>query len=113
MKRILHILFENYCSVQSTRFYGYSRGPWRAAVHRLKYHQDMGIAEELSVLLIQRYSDEFKWQIDVITSIPTSRERYIERGYNLAYLFAKPFAWAIYNRELRYWFNPREIRHPG
>jgi competence protein ComFC len=61
----------------------------------VKYHEDIGLAEELSSLLIAEFQQEMKWQIDVVTAIPLSPERYLERGYNQAYLFARPFAWAI------------------
>ncbi len=80
---------------KAIRSYGYFRGPLRAAIHRVKYHQDMGLAEELCGLLIEKYQHELKWPIDVVTAIPLSRERYFERGYNQAFLFARPFAWAI------------------
>ena len=53
------------------------------------------MAEELSGLLITMFKADLNWHIDLVTAIPLSRERYFERGYNQAYLFAKPFAWAI------------------
>ena len=56
----------------------------------------MGLAEELGCMLVEKFNHELRWEVDVVTAIPLSRERHFERGYNQVYLFARPFAWAIH-----------------
>lgn len=69
-------------------------GPLRAALHRLKYERDIGLAEPLSKHLIELYN-EFKWDIDLVIPIPLGARRARERGYNQAALLARPLAYAL------------------
>jgi len=66
-------------------------GPLRNAIHHLKYHQDIALAESLSEILYQKIT-ETKWHFDLITSVPLSKERMKERGYNQSSMLAFPLA---------------------
>jgi ComF family protein len=66
-------------------------GPLRTAIHQLKYHQDIALAESLAELLFQRIN-ALKWDFDIVTSVPLSKERQKERGYNQSNLLAIPLA---------------------
>jgi ComF family protein len=66
-------------------------GPLRTAIHHLKYNQDIALAESLSEILFQKIL-EMKWDSDIITSVPLSKERMKERGYNQSSLLAYPLA---------------------
>ena len=66
-------------------------GPLRTAIHHLKYHQDVALAESLSEILYRKIT-EMQWRFDIITSVPLSKERLKERGYNQSSLLAYPLA---------------------
>lgn len=68
-------------------------GALRNAIHRLKYKQDMALADALSRPLI-RFFQRLQWQLDLALPAPLSRQRLQERGYNQADLLARPLAWA-------------------
>ncbi len=69
-------------------------GVLRKAIHRLKFQNDLGLAETFSADLV----DEFQflgWPIDLITAVPLSKRRKKERGYNQSGLLARNLAWAV------------------
>ncbi len=68
-------------------------GPLRLALHRLKYRQDVGLAEALSIHLIDLLAG-LNWPIELITAVPLSANRMRKRGYNQARLLARPLALA-------------------
>jgi competence protein ComFC len=75
------------------RSWGQYSGPLREAIHRLKYQNDIGLAEVLSIHLIELfYSTD--WKIDVITAVPLGLKRRSQRGYNQSNLLALPLALA-------------------
>jgi len=65
------------------------KGAVRDAVHRLKYKNDMGLAEKLADHLIDFYKTQ-GWQVDMIIPMPLFENRQIERGYNQSALLAIP-----------------------
>lgn len=73
-------------------------GPVRNALHRLKYHRDIGLGESLSRCLAELLASS-GWQVDTVVPVPLSRQRQAERGYNQAAFLALPLALA---RGLRY-----------
>jgi len=75
------------------RGWGLYNGPLRAAIHRLKYRHDLGLAEALSRHLIDHFQT-LSWSIDLITAVPLSPGRLSERGYNQSGLLAYPLALA-------------------
>ncbi len=66
-------------------------GAVRKAVHQLKYHRDLALAETLAgaLLLLVR---EMEWRVDVVLPVPLGKARHRERGYNQAALLAFPLA---------------------
>lgn len=76
------------------RSWGRYSGPLREAIHRLKYQNDIGLAESLSSHLLELYALS-GWKIDLITSVPLGLKRRKQRGYNQSNLLALPFAWAV------------------
>jgi ComF family protein len=79
---------------QKLRSFGVFESVLRKSLHRLKYQNDPGVAEALSKHLIELYND-FKWDINLITPVPLSKQRIKERGYNQSDLLARPLAYAI------------------
>lgn len=67
------------------------QGIAREAVQRLKYQNDLGLAEKLAGLMIP-YLDRQNWQFDIIIPLPLFHQRQKERGYNQAALLALPIA---------------------
>jgi competence protein ComFC len=63
----------------------------RHAIHKLKYQNDLSLAEILSRPLIKLLKD-VTWEIDVVIPVPLSELRQKERGYNQAALLAFPIA---------------------
>jgi ComF family protein len=74
------------------------QGPLRKAIHSLKYQNNIGLAEALSVHLVELL-DRLEWRIDLVIPVPLAAQRRLERGYNQASLLALPVA---LSRELRY-----------
>jgi len=72
----------------AVRSWGRYEGRLRNAIHRLKYHNDIGISEELARPL-QSLLIEQAWQLDIITAVPLNRKRLRERGYNQSALLAR------------------------
>ena len=65
--------------------------PLKEAIHRLKYHNDIGLANNLSDYLVKLYESN-KWEVDLIAAVPLEKKRLRERGYNQAAVLAKSFA---------------------
>ncbi|MRR29981.1 ComF family protein [bacterium] len=86
------------------RSWGTYEGTLRTAIHRLKYHSDIGLSEDLAKPLIGLLRD-LSWQIDMITAVPLSGKRKRERGYNQAALLAR---WIGLSEGLP--FHPNMIR---
>lgn len=82
---------------QALRSIGYYSGPLRKAIIRLKYSRDLGLGEALAGHLSHLLM-ELNWQIDLVTSVPLSKGRLRQRGYNQAAVLATPVALAIHKR---------------
>lgn len=70
------------------RSWGSYEGTLRTAIHRLKYHSDIGLSEILARPLTELLRD-LNWQIDLVTAVPLSNKRRRTRGYNQAALLAR------------------------
>ena len=79
---------------EACRCWGQYGGPLREAIHRLKYQNDVGLAEALSGHLIELFSGS-GWEIDLITAVPLGLKRRKQRGYNQSSLLALPLALAV------------------
>ncbi len=66
-------------------------GTVRKAVHQLKYHRDLALAETLAGFLLALV-DALGWRVDVVVPVPLGKARYRARGYNQAALLAFPLA---------------------
>jgi len=69
-------------------------GPFRKALHRLKYRRDVGLGDALAALLAE-YASGLNWPVDLITPVPLSKKRLQERGYNQVALIARPLSLAL------------------
>ena len=67
-------------------------GALRKAIHKLKFQNDLGLAETFSACLIDEFFST-EWPIDVITAVPLSKNRQKERGFNQSILLARTLAW--------------------
>lgn len=67
------------------------KGAVRGAIHRLKYDNDMGLAEIMADQLIEFYRTQ-RWQVDMIIPVPLFENKQIERGYNQSALLAIPMS---------------------
>lgn len=74
--------------IRSVAFF---EGPLRHALHRLKYQQDVILADALARLLVEAWRT---WELpgEVVVPVPLSERRLRERGYNQAGLLARAFA---------------------
>ncbi len=86
------------------RSWGTYEGTLRTAIHRLKYHSDIGLSENLAKPLAGLLRD-LNWQVDLVTAVPLSGKRKRERGYNQAALLAR---WISLSEGLP--FQPNMIR---
>ncbi|NPV57377.1 MAG: ComF family protein [Anaerolineae bacterium] len=66
-------------------------GVARSALHRLKYSRDISLAASLAPAMIE-YLQTLNWQPDIISPIPISKDRYLQRGYNQSAFLAFPIA---------------------
>ena len=80
------------------RSYGFYQPPLLDAIHKLKYQNDIGIAESLSTYLVELYQ-AIEWETDIVIPVPLNKQKLSSRGYNQAKLIARPFSLAI-NRPL-------------
>lgn len=78
---------------QALRSWAVFQGKIRNALHRLKYHRDVGLGEALARPLSE-YFRQLEWQVDLVVPVPLGANRMAERGYNQATLLARPLAWA-------------------
>lgn len=76
------------------RTWGTHEKSLRNAIHRLKYHHDLGLAEELAKTMVH-LTHEHLWPVDLIVPVPLAPHRFKERGYNQAALIAAPLAWQL------------------
>ncbi len=67
------------------------KGSVRRAVHRLKYHRDLALAETLAGELLALVQSE-GWAVEAVVPVPLGPMRRRERGYNQAALLAFPLA---------------------
>ena len=73
------------------RSWGIFVGPLREAIHKLKYHHDIGLGEALASHLIDLFLST-GWEVDLITPVPLNASRLQERGYNQSALLARPLS---------------------
>ncbi len=78
-------------ALDGVRAAAYHEGPLRSAIHRLKYNNDIGLAEALAPWL------EGCWRLhglaaDLIMPVPLAPQRQRQRGYNQATLLAEALA---------------------
>lgn len=78
-------------SYQAMRSWAKFSGPLREAIHRLKYKNDLGLGEALSMNLIELFN-HLKWPVNLIVPVPLGLKRQQERGYNQSGLLARPIA---------------------
>lgn len=81
-------------SMKAVRSWAVFDGPVRKALHRVKYHRDLALADDLSQALGELYRS-LGWTIDIVIPVPLSNQRKKERGYNQAALLARPLAWEL------------------
>lgn len=85
------------CSVnppdfEAARSWGYYEGGLRQAIHSLKYHRNLGIAEVLASRMVETIRT-LNWKFDIIIPVPIGRKRLIERDYNQAAKLAQWISW--------------------
>jgi competence protein ComFC len=66
-------------------------GAIQNAIVRLKFHNDLGIGYVFAAKLADLIKKN-NWQVDLITPVPSSRERLKSRGYNQAGVLARSVA---------------------
>jgi ComF family protein len=69
---------------------GLHEGPLRAAVHRLKYGGERGLADDLGELVAREVARDLACGVvlDALVPVPLHRSRALERGYDQAALLA-------------------------
>jgi ComF family protein len=93
---------------KAMRSWAQYKDPIKQAIHQLKFKGDITLAEVLARSLITLF-EELDWPVDIITAVPISKKRQLERGYNQAALLARPLAIAC---QLPFEPNAlRKIRH--
>lgn len=63
----------------------------REAIHKLKYENDLGLAEVLSHYLFD-FINQIGWKVNLIVPVPLNQARLRERGFNQAALLSLPLA---------------------
>ena len=85
-------------------------GSVREALHRLKYKNDIGLAEVFSRHLLKLLNAQ-NWTVDFIFPVPLNTEKFRERGYNQSTLLARPISLStglpLKNRTLKRIINTR------
>jgi competence protein ComFC len=66
-------------------------GPLRNAIHRIKYKQDIGLAENFVQYMVEGIEHQ-GWIFDMVIPVPLNKTRLKERGYNQSALLAWPIA---------------------
>ena len=69
------------------RSWGIHHGPLKNAIHKMKYNNDVGLAEAFRENLI-KVVVQMDCAVDLITAVPLSKDRLRTRGYNQAALLA-------------------------
>ncbi len=69
-------------------------GPFRKAILRLKFKNDLGISEIFAQKLARRII-KVDWHPDLVVAVPLSKQHQKTRGFNQAELLAKPLSWLI------------------
>ena len=69
-------------------------GAIRKSLHSMKYRRNIGMGEELAAEMIP-FVKQLEWHVDLAVPVPLGMQRYRERGYNQATLFARPLALAM------------------
>ena len=91
-------------NLKMIRAYSFYQPPLSSAIKKLKYNQDIGIAEVLANFLVELYNKN-KLDIDMVIPVPLSPKRLHERGYNQSFLLALPLSMKIkkpiYKQSLR------------
>ncbi len=78
-------------------------GPLREAIHRIKYKQDIGLAENFVQYMLKGI-DSLGWRFDMVIPVPLNQKRRKERGYNQSALLAWPIA-----AKLRCKYRPNDL----
>ena len=73
------------------RAWALMEGSVRLAIHKLKYHHDLALADVLAAQLIALVQS-LNWPIETVVAVPLGKQRQSERGYNQAALLAFPLA---------------------
>jgi ComF family protein len=81
-------------SIDFIRSYSIYEPPLSNAIKKLKYQNDIGIAQVLAFYLVEMYNDLIL-DTDFVIPVPLGKNRFKERGYNQASLIAKPFSLVI------------------
>lgn len=76
---------------EAYRAYGIYDGVLRDAILRLKYQNDIGIAQKLAKYL-ETVARSTSWDYQIVVPVPLSSNKLRERGYNQANRLAKPLA---------------------
>ncbi len=69
-------------------------GILRQSIHRMKYENDLPLADTLCRMLISLFIQQ-NWQVDLICPVPLSPQRLRQRGYNQSALLAQILGWAV------------------
>ena len=80
-------------SFDAARAYGLQTGLLRDLVTRLKYGQEQALAEPLGLLMLTAVQEHFVIQdYEAVVPVPLHPTRQRERGFNQAFLLARPIA---------------------
>lgn len=80
-------------SFTEARAFGLFDGPLRELITRLKYSGDRGLAEPLGNLLLDAAQEHLTLQdYEAVIPVPLHRDRLRQRGFNQAFLLARPLA---------------------
>ncbi len=78
-------------SFYQLRYWGIFDGSLRNAIHRMKYQNDIGLADVFHPFMCDALS-KLNWDFDLVVPVPLNHRRKRERGYNQSALLAKPIA---------------------
>jgi ComF family protein len=92
--RICLTCAHNLPDYDAARALGIHRKSLRNAVHRLKYHNDLGLADCFAATLAAIVTEN-DWRPDLVIPVALSKGRERERGFNQAAVLAQPLAWQL------------------
>ncbi len=69
-------------------------GPIREALHSIKYRRNIALGDVLATQLAE-FVSSLNWPVELITAVPSGRQRLAERGYNQVALVARPLAHSL------------------